>query len=420
MTSILSETGRRSGAAPHVERAALPDRRPLRVAFAVGGLITEGSGVARIVCDLANALSRSGTPIDIFTADCRGHGVSRSLLDADNRVHAPPGRWAGRLAWSPPLKRLLLDALPNFDVVHNHSLWMLPTSYASRAARRYQVPVVFTVHGFLEPWALAHSRWKKRLAGWLFQNADLRRAACLHVNSRSELAGLRAYGLKNPVAIIPNGVDLRHFDDPPPRAAFEQLCPATRNRRVCLFLSRLHEKKGLGHLVQAWARLAREFTDWHLVIAGPDDGYEQRLREQIDALGLQHSVSLTGPLYGEQKYAAFAAAELFVLPSFSEGFSMAVLEALSAGLPVLMTPGCNFPEAASAGAAIEVAPDCEATERGLRQLLTRSPDELAEMGRTGRRLIERSYTWHRVAEQTLQLYRWLATGGDRPDFVTTR
>jgi glycosyltransferase involved in cell wall biosynthesis len=400
-------------------RAPLGAMRSVRAAFAVGGLYTEGSGVTRIVCDLANALLRRGSAVDVYTADCPGRGADGRWLDAGNRLHAVPGRWCGRLAWSPGLKRLLDDSVSQFDVVHNHGLWMLPTSYAARAALRNDVPVVYTVHGFLEPWALAHSSWKKRLAGWGFQNRDLRRAACIHVNSRAELAGVRTYGLKNPVAIIPNGIDPPGISHSPPREVLERRFPEVRGKRVCLFLSRLHEKKGLGHLVEAWSRVRREFDDWHLLIAGPDDGYETQLRARIAALGLDQSIGLTGALYGTDKQAACEVAELFVLPSFSEGFSMAVLEALSAGLPVLMTPGCNFPEAIETGAGIEVEPTAESTADGLHRLLSRTRDELAAMGARGRALVEAAYTWDQAAQRLLSVYRWLNGGGPRPDDVVT-
>lgn len=386
----------------------------LKVAFAVGGLYTEGSGVARIVCDLANALRRQGTPVDVYTADCPGRGADGTGLAPGNRLHTAPGRWMGRLAWSPALARVLDGAAGELDVVHNHSLWMLPTHYATRAAGRRGVPVVWTVHGFLEPWALAHSRWKKRLAGWAFQDRDLRSASCLVVNSPSELASVRGYGLRNPVAVIPNGVNLEEFASLPPREDFERRFPEVRGKGVCLFLSRLHEKKGLGHLVEAWSRISREFGEWQLVIAGPDDGYEARLRERIAVLGLERSVTVAGPLYGEWKRAAWSRADAFVLPSYSEGFSMALLEALAAGLPALVTPGCNFPEAARAGAAFEVEPTAGGTADGLRRLLGMRADERQEMGIRGRTLVEAGYTWDAVARRTLAVYEWAHGAGPVP------
>lgn len=395
------------------------ESRGLRVAFAVGGLYTEGSGVARIVCDLANAMGRAETAVSVYAARCNGRETAEHLLDPPCRNVIEPGRWLGRLSWSPRLARQIESAMARTDIVHNHSLWMLPNRYAAKSARRHGKPLLYTVHGFLEPWALAQSRWKKRVVGRLFQDGDLHRADCLHVNSESELESVRKYGLRNPVAIIPNGVELNDFEGLPARDEFVDRFPELREKRVCLFLSRLHAKKGLAHLIQAWSRVEKEFGDWHLVIAGPDDGCEEALRTAIRELNLEGSVTVAGPLYGREKLAAYSAAEVFVLPSHSEGFSMAVLEAMGAGLPVLLTPGCNFGEAAKAGAAVEVEPEVQGTELGLRRLLGMSDEERSEMGTRARALIETGYTWDRVAERMLAVYRWLAGGGSRPREVVS-
>lgn len=389
----------------------------LRVAFAVGGLYTEASGVGRIVCDLANALARQGAPIDIYTAVCGGKEAASHMLTSPNRCLAFSGQWWGRLSASPQLKRKLEQDLAKFELIHNHSFWMLPNHYASMSAHRHRKPVVFTAHGVLEPWALARSRWKKRIAGLWFQDRDLRRAACIHVNSESEVQGIRDYGLTNPIAIIPNGVDLTPFNDLPNRTELENLHPEIKGRKICLFLSRLHEKKGLSHLIQAWGRLTKDYPDWHLVIAGPDDGYESALKQSISQLALSDTVTLTGPLYGSNKAAAMGAADVFALPSFSEGFSMAILEAMACRLPVLITPGCNFPEVGANNAGIVVAPNLEQTEQGLRDLLSMSEPERNAMGLRGRQMIETHYTWDHVAEQAIELYTWLLGGGDRPASV---
>jgi glycosyltransferase involved in cell wall biosynthesis len=309
------------------------------------------------------------------------------------------------------------EIVPHVDLIHNQSLWMLPNHYASRAAFRYQKPTLYTTMGFLEPWAIGHSRWKKRFVGAWFQDNDLRRAACIHVNTRQEIDGIRAYGLRNPIAVLPNGVNLAAYAQMPNRAVFDRTYPSLADKRICFFLGRLHQKKGLAHLVRAWARVSRLFPEWHLLIAGPDDGYEATLRRLIADLKVEPSVTLSGPLYGERKLAALAAASLFVLPSFSEGFSMAVLEAMAARLPVLITPGCNFPEVEKASAGLQVRPNEEDTARGLQELLQASDAEREQMGRNGRALVETKYTWDRVARRMIELYQWLIGGGTPPPCV---
>jgi poly(glycerol-phosphate) alpha-glucosyltransferase len=393
--------------------------RPLRPIFVVGGLYSLANGVAWIMRDLAAALGRAGAPVTVLGADCYGRGATSigHIFEPPSRWVSRKGLWLGGLSWSPSLKPVIADAVAGADVVHNHSLWMLPNSYSSRAAHRLNRPVVITAHGTLEPWALRHSGWKKRLVGWMFQAEDLRRADCLHVNTVQEIPGIRSFGLTCPIAVIPNGIHLADLEPLPQEQVFRSMFPDTRGRRIALFLGRLHQKKGLEHLVQAWARVAEDFPEWILVIAGPDNGFESTVRTLIAELCPPRSVCLSGALHGEQKRAALAAAECFVHPSFSEGFSMSILEALACRLPVLLTPGCNFPEATAAGAAIEVAPTAEATEIGLRELLGHAASVRAEMGRRGRLLVESRYTWDGVAQDTLKLYRWLMGGEPVPEFV---
>lgn len=393
------------------------EQRSLNVPFVVGGLYTESSGIARILSDLANALGAKGWPISVYTARRAGASTADHLLQPPSACFSRPARWLGRLSYSPELAALLEKVIPKADVIHNHSMWMLPNAYASRIAAEHRKPVVFTSYGYLEAWALAHSRWKKRLAGWWFQDRDLHRAACLHVNSEGEIAGLRSYGLRNPVAVVPNGVHLGAFDSLPAPAAFRERIRLPDGRRIVLFLSRMHPKKGLSHLLTAWKQLHQQFPEWHLVLAGPDDGDETRTRQQVKDLDVEASVTFAGSLEGDVKLSALAAAELFVLPSFSEGFSMAVLEAMASRLPVLVTPGCHFPEVQDQAAGLEVSPTHEGVLEGLRVLMSCTEQERSEMGRRGRQLVESSYTWDHVADQMLDLYRWLAGRGPEPGFV---
>jgi poly(glycerol-phosphate) alpha-glucosyltransferase len=366
----------------------------MRIMFVVGRLYGEASGVTRIMCDLAQGLEKQGGSVSLYAAAMNGHPSGAHLLEAPSRYVSEPGMWLGGLASSPRLRRRIDADIDSVDIVHSHSVWMLPNHYASSAALRRGKPVVFTAHGALEPWALGRSSWKKRPVGWWWQDRDLQRAACIHVNTPAEVAGIRAYGLRNPIAVIPNGVDL---------AAFDGMLRRAGDQRVLLFLSRLHAKKGLSPLIGAWKSLSNDHPDWRLMIAGRDDGAEAATRSQIAELGLQDRITMAGVLEGEQKLAAFASADAFVLPSYSEGFSMAVLEAMAAGLPVVLTPGCNFPQAAASGAAIEVEPETQSLQRGLRELLSMSDTQRCEMGRRARELVQRDHSWDRVATQMMQL-----------------
>ena len=186
--------------------------------------------------------------------------------------------------------------------------------------------------------------------------------------------------------------------------------------RVLLFLGRLHQKKGVAPLLEAWARLAPEARrlGWWLVLAGPESSLDQRRRRCAAAL---ERCLVVGPRFDGEKVACLAAASAFVLPSFSEGLPMAALEAMSWRLPVLLSPACNLPEAYAAGAALQVEPTADDLERVLRQLLQRPPAELEAMGARGQALVQAQFSWPRVAAMADRLYQWLLGAAECPEFV---
>jgi poly(glycerol-phosphate) alpha-glucosyltransferase len=269
----------------------------------------------------------------------------------------------------------------------------------------------------LEPWALRNSRWKKQFAAWAFENENLGSASCLHALCATEVEDFRRRGLKNPIALIPNGIDPAEYAMLPDRSLLEARFPALRGRQWALFLSRIHPKKGLPNLLKAWAK-TRKSDDWTLIVAGPDElGHEAEMKRLAAELELGRDICFTGALRGREKLAALGGARLFVLPSLSEGFSMAMLEAAASGLPMLLTPQCNFPELTAAGGAVEALPNAAGCQAGLARLLAMSPSELAAMGARGRRLVHKSYTWAIVAGQMLDVYRWMQGAGPKPECI---
>lgn len=388
--------------------------------FGIGGLYSRSNGIAWIMRDLAEALGRAGVRVDVFAAACLGKTAIGDLFEPPTRFVTARGLWLGGLSVAPGLRPRLEEAMRTAAVVHNHSFWMMPTSQATRAAKRRGKPVVFTAHGALEPYSLSRSRWKKAVCRALFQSRDFAQTDCIHVNSRQEADKVREAGFGHPLAVIPNGVRPVPADDRADPEVFLGGHPALRGRRLMLFMARLHQKKGLGHFIPAWAEVAERFPDWHLVVAGPDRGFEAEARRLAEDPRLAGRVTFTGSLHGEVQRAARTASELFVLPTFSEGFSMSLLEAMATGLPAVTTPGCNFPEAAAEGGASEYPATRDGMVAALEEMLALSPAGLASRGDLGRRLVERDYSWDRVAALTIRMYEWLAAGGGpqtRPEFV---
>jgi glycosyltransferase involved in cell wall biosynthesis len=311
----------------------------------------------------------------------------------------------------------LEDAVRRAEVVHMHGLWQGHTRRGARTARAARVPYLISAHGMAEPWALRQKALKKRLYTALIEGKNLRRASCLHALSRPEIGHLRVLAPRTPIGFVPNGVDLGPFEHLPARAELEAEIPELVGKFVLLFLGRLHLKKGLDLLASALMTLAADHPDLHVLLAGPDDGALAPFLGPIDQGGLSARVTCLGHVAGERARRAWGAADAFILPSYSEGFSMAILEALAARLPVVITTACHFPELAAADGGIVVSPTAEGVCGGLRDLLERSPAQRSELGRRGRALVEQHYTWDRQARRLADIYRWMAGGGPTPEGV---
>lgn len=300
------------------------------------------------------------------------------------------------------------------DIVHRHFLW----SYATVGTNlnSYRKPTYRTVvspRGMLDSWALRHRRWKKTIAGKLFENRSLRSADCLHALNENEAAAMQAYGLKNAICVIPNGIDL-----PEGRSSPIEIDAAVGRRKRLLFLGRIHPKKGLASFLQGWALAQSALRDWEFVIAGWDEGgHEKSLRQMVSELGIERHVVFAGPKYGIAKAELLESCDAFTLPSFSEGLPMSVLEAWANRLPVLMTDHCNLPVGFECGAAIRIAPDAESSADGLRQLAEMAEDDRRAIGARGYQLARSKFTWDVIAQDMLQVYLWIQGRGPKPKCV---
>jgi glycosyltransferase involved in cell wall biosynthesis len=370
--------------------------------------------------------------------------------------------------YSPGLRTAVLNS--NADLLHLHGIWQFPSVVALQWRRRTGKPYVISPRGMLDSWALNNSKWKKRAARWLFEDAHLQKAACIQALCESEAQSIRTLGLKNPIAIIPNGVDLPEIGNPKSEIGNPPWAGALEpGRKVLLYLGRFHPKKGLVTLLKAWKSAINSqpstFNPWLLALAGWDQGaHEAELKQLATDLGFpwadvrnpgstgdspkssapfshsplrtphsaleSASLVFTGPLFGREKEAAYRHCDAFILPSFSEGLPMAVLEAWAYGKPVLMTPECNLPEGFTANAAIRIeqvgrvtpcAPGSAFTiEAGLHELFRLPPSALRVMGEKGRLLVAERFNWPRIARQMKAVYDWVIGGGTPPPCVVLK
>ncbi|MCF7816550.1 MAG: glycosyltransferase [Kiritimatiellales bacterium] len=376
---------------------------------ALSGIGRSAGGLFYAVSSLYKALETGGARVSVLGADHRFSEEDRAVWSP---VSVTSYKAFGPLQSSVELRRLL--ALADGDLVHQHGIWLDDQWAARQWQKKTKRPVVISPHGMLDPWALRNSAWKKNLVGRLFANESLNQATCIHALCQSEVDSIRAYGLKNPVALIPNGVDLPELAEAHPMGQGE--------KKKLLFLGRIHPKKGLKELLQAWGMAHGTWRkDWELVIAGWDDGgHESGLKALSAELGVADSVSFVGAQFGNAKETLLRSVDAFILPSFSEGLPMSVLEAWSYRLPVLMTGFCNLPEGFKADAAIHIEPTVESIATGLAELAGLPLERLGSMGVNGRRLVEETFTWTTIARNMARVYEWCLAGAsrlERPDFI---
>ena len=294
-------------------------------------------------------------------------------------------------------------------VLHIHGLWRMPNVYPGFAAARAGAPLVLSPRGMLGSPALAFSKQQKKLFWHIWQRRALRALDCIHVTAASELEDVRAFGLKTPAALIPNGIDVPKH----PLTVTKQ----DKASRQVLHLGRIHPKKGIDRLLRAWSHIDDSRANWELRIIGPSEG---GYLEELKALALQlklKNVSFEGPIYGEEKQQAYANADLFVLPTLHENFGMVVAEALAQGTPVISTKGAPWEGliAERCGWWIEHGPDALAA--AITDAMALSSEERLRMGARGRDWMRRDFSWDAIAEKMEGVYQWCAGQGDRPECV---
>jgi glycosyltransferase involved in cell wall biosynthesis len=315
----------------------------------------------------------------------------------------------GDLRYSSGLARALHELAPRADVIHNHGLWLMPNVDAGRAALFARKPFIVAPRGMLAPAALAFSRLKKRVVWAMLQGEVVRRAACIHATSEQEHDEIRDFGLNNPVAIVPNGIDL-------PESGRRPTSSTTANR-VLLSLGRIHPKKGLDRLVRAWARVEAAHPDWRLRIVGPDElGHARELVTLASELKVQR-VSVEKSVSGDAKVAAYQQADIFVLPTLNENFAITVAEALAAGTPVIATKGAPWRALQSERCGWWIDHGVEPLVAALASAMLMKRETLQAMGAKGRAWMARDFSWDRVARNMLDVYRWVAAGGEPPGTV---
>lgn len=372
----------------------------MNVVHVVPHIDQEASGPSYSVPRLCENLARCGLSVELMCL-----AASSSIPGVKLSVHRQ-WRVLPRFAVSSHLARGLDRRARRVDIVHNHSLWSMANVAAGMIVPGRGARLITSPRGTLSAWALGRSRLFKR-GLWPLQRKALIGAALLHATSETEFGEIRALGLGGPVVILPNGIDLPD----------ERALQSKPGERTLLFLSRIHPKKGIDRLLQAWRRLEDQHPDWQLVIAGRGDAaHVAEVTELAASLALRR-VRFPGPLYRADKARAYADAALFVLPTHSENFGMVVAEALAHGCPAVVSRGAPWSGLETERCGWWIEHDVDSLTVALHTAMSQRPEHLSAMGARGRAWMERDFGWASIGQKMAAAYRWLLDGGDRPEWV---
>ena len=278
-----------------------------------------------------------------------------------------------------------------FDVVHVHGIWQLILHHVCSFCQRNKIKYLVAPRGMLEAWSLNQKKVKKQIAMFLYQKNDLNKAEAIHVTAESEAKSLRNIGFNN-TFIVPNGVEIPAIQH------------SKSKKKTALFLSRLHPKKGIPLLLEAWGK--NETNEWQLLIAGPGDPrYVEKLKTIVDELRLNENVKILPPVFGDEKWKLYRQANLFVLPTYSENFGIVVAESLAMETPVLTTTGTPWTELDEVGCGWCIELSSKTLVDTLQIGIGMSIDQLHEMGKKGRKYVIENFAWQTIGKEMANCYQ---------------
>ena len=384
----------------------------MKIGLLSSSLSSNGGGVYEVIKNLYTNLSAMGITTNVIGANDDNFNIAEWSYSAPLVYKV---QYLRAFGYSSELWSLLKRA--NTDILHIHGLWMYNQFLAYHYSKRQGTPLIISPHGMLDAWSLERSVFKKKVVSCLFGDGSLKHAKCIHALNLSEYESIRNLGIKTPVAIIPNGIDLPVSDYLLTQTAYKK-----KDERIMLYIGRLHPKKGLVNFLKAVHILKQKdeaaLINWKIKIAGWEQlNHLAEVNKLCNKYELWDVVEIMGPVFGKEKQEALQNADLFFLPSYSEGLPMTILEAWSHKLPVLMTKQCNLPEGFCHDAAIEIYTNPEDIALQLQRVLRFSKEQLSSIGKNGYDLVRERYTWQKVSSKMIEMYRWILDEVDKPDFV---
>jgi len=379
----------------------------INVAFTTMYLSRKSGGVIEVVEGLSNALLNNGYtfPAIFGVNDPQGS----KIVSFNAPVYSSDYIGPRAIAYSNKMTKQLYSFRPN--IVHSHGLWMHFSKVSFDYCLKNNIKSIISPHGMLDSWALNNSSFKKKIALWLFERRHLLNSSCIHALNESEYNSIRALNIKAPIAIIPNGINTSTETDLP--YPFPEKC---LNNKVLLFLGRLHPKKGLEELITAFNLSMLPNNNWKLIIAGWSSNDYQSHLENCAKDSLNKHIFFIGSVFDNKKFSCYMHANAFILPSFSEGLPMTVLEALSYKVPAFITNECNLNNLIEENAAIRISNSIPKLTKDLNAILSLPELELKNVAMNGFNYSQ-NYTWISIANKFDLLYQWLLNNESKPNFI---
>ena len=369
-----------------------------------GSLDVKSGGPALSTYLTIKGLRNTGVDVEMVMPPL---GEEGKLIADDVNLHYTAPVKNSRMEYMPRMNQLLKE-LPQYDLYHVQGLWLWLGHSVASYARKQKKPYVITLRGMLYPQALAHSTLIKKISLALYQRNDLRRAACIQATCKEEMNYYRELGFTNPVAILPNPIEVDGIIERP-------IPPKTKLRIG--YLGRIHPRKRIERLIYAFDALRDELDNAELLIIGAGDKrYEQFLREEVVRLNL-HNVRFAGFLTGEEKDKAILSLSYLVVPSDFENFGNIVTETLVRGVPVIASKGMPWQELEEYRCGWWIENDQETINHTLHNAINLPELERLQMGINGKQLIKEKYAVDKLGEKMKQLYEWILYGESKPDFI---
>lgn len=373
----------------------------MKVAIFTTSIDKKDGGPSRSVPILAKGLSSIGVNTTLITFESdnmnlhllEGSDVNIKILKRD-------------VSYSELENILIRD---EYNIIHMQNLWDPMYHKVARIARKNYIPYIMTPRGCLEPWSLKQKSLKKKVAMLLYQKKDLQKASCILATSQMEFKNIRSLGIVAPIAVIPNGIDISEYNCRKDMSFVK--------KQIC-FISRIHPKKGIEILIEAWNNIYEQYKEWNIVIAGNgEESYINSLKQLIVEKNLSDCITIIPPVFGKDKYDLYCQSALFVLPTFSENFGMVLAEAMSCGVPVITTTGTPWSELNELGIGwcIDLSKDNIAHTLSL--AMDKGIDWLFNVGQMCSQYISDNYYYKGVAIKNLNLYRWVLGQIGKPQFV---